>query len=89
MENASYPEGMCAEANAIGAMVASGGRTIVEVLTVADGDLVTTCCGGCRQKIREFAAAETPIHAAGTDGVRRTYTLAELLPDSFGPAHLI
>lgn len=88
VENAAFPEGICAEANAIGAMIAAGGHTIIEVLTVSDGDLITTCCGGCRQKIREFAAAETPIHAAGPEGVRRSYTLAELLPDSFGPEHL-
>jgi cytidine deaminase len=88
VENAAYPEGICAEANAVGAMVAAGARTIVELLTVSDGDLVATCCGGCRQKIREFAGADTPIHAAGPEGVRRSYTLAELLPDSFGPDHL-
>ncbi|CAN5704521.1 cytidine deaminase [soil metagenome] len=88
VENAAYPEGICAEANAIGAMVAAGARTIVELLTVSDGDLVATCCGGCRQKIRGFAVSDTPIHAAGPEGVRRSYTLAELLPDSFGPDHL-
>ena len=57
VENASFPEGICAEAAAIGAMVAAGEREIAEVLTVADGDDLTTCCGGCRQRIREFAAA--------------------------------
>jgi len=88
VENASYPEGICAEANAIGAMVAAGARSIVELLTVSDGDLITTCCGGCRQKIREFAGADAAIHAAGPEGVRRSYTLTELLPDSFGPDHL-
>ena len=55
VENASFPEGICAEAAAIGAMVAAGEREIVEVLTVADGERLTTCCGGCRQRIREFA----------------------------------
>ena len=60
VENASFPEGTCAEANAIGAMVAAGEREIVEVLTVADGDGLVTCCGGCRQRIREFAAARRP-----------------------------
>jgi cytidine deaminase len=88
VENASFPEGMCAEAAAIGALVASGEREIVEVLTVADGDRLTTCCGGCRQRIREFARPDTPVHAAGPDGVRRTFTLEELLPGSFGPEHL-
>src|SRR3954453_790142 len=62
VENASYPEGICAEAAAIGAMVAAGEREIVEVLTIADGDGLTTCCGGCRQRIRELARAGTPVH---------------------------
>ena len=88
VENASFPEGICAEAAAIGAMVAAGEREIVEVLTVADGERLTTCCGGCRQRIREFARAGTPVHAAGPEGVRRTFTIEELLPGSFGPEHL-
>jgi cytidine deaminase len=88
VENVALPEGICAEASAIGAMVSAGEHTIVEVLTIANGDQVTTCCGGCRQKIREFAGPGTPIHAAGPDGLRRTFTLAELLPASFGPEHL-
>jgi cytidine deaminase len=88
VENASFPEGICAEAAAIGAMVAAGEREIVEVLTVADGERLTTCCGGCRQRIREFARAGTPVHAAGPEGVRRTFTIDELLPGSFGPEHL-
>lgn len=88
VENASFPEGICAEASAIGAMVSAGEREIVEVLTIADGDRLTTCCGGCRQRLREFAGADTPIHAAGPEGVRRTFTMAELLPESFDGAHV-
>ena len=88
VENASFPEGICAEAAAIGAMVAAGEHEIVAVLTVADGDRLTTCCGGCRQRIREFAGPDTPVYAAGPDGVRRTFTLDELLPGSFGPDNL-
>jgi cytidine deaminase len=88
VENVSFPEGICAEASAIGAMVTAGEREIVEVLTIADGDQVTTCCGGCRQRLAEFAAADTPVHAAGAEGVRRTFTLGELLPAAFGPEHL-
>jgi cytidine deaminase len=87
-ENAAFPQGICAEASAIAAMVTAGEREIVEVLTIAGGDQLTTCCGGCRQKLREFAALDTPVHAAGPDGVRRTFTLGELLPESFGPEHL-
>ena len=88
VENVSFPEGICAEAAAIGAMVTAGESSIVEVLTIADGERVTTCCGGCRQRLAEFASADTPVHAAGPDGIRRTFTLGELLPAAFGPEHL-
>src|SRR5918992_625372 len=83
VENASYPEGICAEAAAIGAMVAAGEHEITEVLTVADGDRLTTCCGGRRHRIREFAAPDVLVHAAGPEGVRQTFTIGELLPASF------
>jgi cytidine deaminase len=88
VENAAYPQGMCAEASAIAAMVSAGERDIVEILTVADSKDLATSCGGCRQKIREFGGADTLIHAAGPEGVRRTFTLDELLPCSFGPEQL-
>ena len=88
VENAAYPQGMCAEASAIAAMVSAGEREIVEILTVADGKDLATSCGGCRQKIREFGGPGTLIHAAGPEGVRRTFTLDELLPCSFGPEQL-
>lgn len=89
VENAAYPQGWCAEASAIGAMVAAGERRIEAILTVCPGDRLGTSCGGCRQKIREFAGPATRIHAAGPGGVRRTYTMDELLPDSFGPENLV
>jgi cytidine deaminase len=88
VENVSYPEGICAEAAAIGAMVTAGEGAIAEVLTIADGELVTTCCGGCRQRLAEFAGPDTPVHAAGPEGIRRSFTLGELLPAAFGPDHL-
>ena len=88
VENAAYPEGACAETGAISAMVAGGHQRIVAVLTVAGGEGISTCCGGCRQRIREFADGDTPIHAAGLEGVRRTFTLDEMLPVSFGPENL-
>ena len=88
VENAAYPEGMCAEASAIAAMASAGEREIDTIVTVCDGDLLATPCGGCRQKIREFATASTVVHAAGPDGIRRTYTMDELLPDGFGPDNL-
>lgn len=88
VENAAYPQGTCAEAGAISAMIAAGEHEIVAVLTVCDGDAIGTCCGGCRQRIREFASAEAVIYAAGPEGVRATFTMSELLPSSFGPEHL-
>jgi cytidine deaminase len=88
VENAAYPEGMCAEASAIGAMASAGERVIDTIVTVCDGEALSTPCGGCRQKIREFATADTVVHAAGPDGIVATYSLAALLPDSFGPENL-
>ena len=88
VENAAYPQGACAEANAIGAMVLSGAARIAEILVIGDGAALCTPCGGCRQRIREFADGATRVHVAGPEGVRKTYTLEQLLPDSFGPEHL-
>ena len=89
VENAAYPESVCAEGGAISAMVSGGGRIIDALVVICDGDMLGTPCGGCRQKIREFADADTMVHAAGPEGVRESYTMAELLPDSFGPEHLL
>ena len=88
VENAAYPQGACAETGAIAAMIAGGGARIAEILVMGDGDLLCTPCGGCRQRIREFAGPQTPVHVAGPEGVRRRFTLAELLPYSFGPDNL-
>ena len=88
VENAAYPQGSCAEAGAIAAMALAGDRRIAEILVIGDGEALCTPCGGCRQRIREFADASTRVHIAGPNGVRRTFTLGELLPESFGPEHL-
>ena len=88
VENAAYPQGACAEAMAIGAMALAGERRIAEILVVGDGEGLCTPCGGCRQRLREFADAATPIHVADTEGVRASFTLGELLPHAFGPEHL-
>jgi xanthosine phosphorylase len=83
VENAAYPEGNCAEASALAAMVAAGERRIVEVLVVAAGERLCTPCGGCRQRLCEFGAPETLVHLCDPGGLRRTVTLGELLPLSF------
>ena len=88
VENAAYPQGMCAEAVAIGHLVAAGGRRIVAVAVVGEGATTLTPCGGCRQKLREFAADDTPVLAGDLHVLRARFTLGELLPHSFGPEHL-
>ncbi|WP_407520133.1 cytidine deaminase [Methylobacterium oryzisoli] len=85
VENAAYPVGTCAEAGAIAAMVAAGGRRIAAILVLGEGDTLVTPCGACRQRVREFAGPDTPVHVAGPEGVRRSFTLETLLPASFGP----
>ncbi len=87
VENASYPEGICAETAAIAAMRMGGGRRIVEIAIVAKGDGIKPC-GGCRQRILEFSDSSTKIHCCNKDGATQSYTMAELLPYSFGPDHL-
>jgi cytidine deaminase len=88
VENAAYPQGACAETGAISAMALAGERRICEILVIGDGDGLCTPCGGCRQRIRELAAPETPVHIAGPEGLRMTLSLADLLPYSFGPENL-
>ncbi len=88
VENAAYPQGLCAEAVALGHLVAAGGRRIVAAVVVGEGTSVVTPCGGCRQKLREFAADDLPIVAADLHSVRARFTLGGLLPHSFGPEHL-
>lgn len=84
VENGAYPQGQCAEASAIGALVAAGGRAIREVAVMADAPLISPC-GGCRQRLAELAGPDTPVHLCGPEGIRRTTTLAELLPLGFDP----
>ena len=85
VENAAYPVGTCAEAGAVAAMVAGGGRRIVAVLVVGPGPRPTMPCGACRQRLREFAGPDVPVHVAGPDGVTASFTLGSLLPEAFGP----
>ena len=88
VENVAYPEGTCAEAGAIAAMVMAGRAEIAEVLVVADGPETIAPCGGCRQKLAEFARPEAVVILAGPEGERARTTLGALLPGAFAPAHL-
>ncbi|WP_299153699.1 cytidine deaminase [uncultured Tateyamaria sp.] len=88
VENVAYPEGTCAEAGAIAAMVADGAREIAEVYVVAGSPMPVTPCGGCRQKLAEFGAGDVRVTMATTGGVQQVMTLAELLPGAFGAAHM-
>jgi homotetrameric cytidine deaminase len=88
VENSAYPQGQCAEASAIGVLVASGRTRVVEVAVIADSDDVCVPCGGCRQRLREFMPLDGTIHLCSASGERRTATLEELLPYSFGPEFL-
>jgi len=88
MENAAYPQGWCAEASALAAMVMAGGKQAKAVLVTGPGPDVITPCGGCRQKLREFAAPDLLIIAGDPSGIKAQWTLDELLPHSFGPEHL-
>jgi len=83
VENASYPQGQCAETSAIGALIAAGHREIVEVAVTAGGMEICPPCGGCRQRLAEFASPDTPVHLGRPDGPRETTTVGELLPLAF------
>ena len=83
VENASYPEGWCAETSAIAAMVAAGECMIAEVVVCAESDAPITPCGGCRQRLAEFGRADTVVRAAGPQGERARWTLGALLPAAF------
>jgi homotetrameric cytidine deaminase len=88
VENAAYPQGQCAEASAIGALVSAGEKRISEVAVVADLADICPPCGGCRQRLSEFASPDTPVHLGRPGGPRRTVTLGELLPLGFDASAL-
>ena len=88
VENAAYPQSQCAEASAIGNLISQGYKNIVEVVVIGSGNKLCSPCGGCRQRLREFAKLDVPIHMCNIDGHIKTSTLGELLPDSFGPENL-
>jgi cytidine deaminase len=83
VENVAYPEGTCAEAGAIAAMIAAGDRRIAEVAVIADSPAPVPPCGGCRQKLAEFAAGDVIVTMATTSGATLAMTVADLLPGAF------
>jgi cytidine deaminase len=88
VENVAYPEGTCAEAGAIAAMVAGGDTIITEVYVVADSPDPVPPCGGCRQKLAEFADASVKVTMATLKGTEKTVTVGDLLPGAFAADHM-
>ena len=88
VENVAYPEGTCAEAGAIAAMIAAGDTRIAELCVIADSPEPVPPCGGCRQKIAEFADQSVVVTLHTTDGLSRAMTVADLLPGVFTAAHM-
>ncbi|WP_193337054.1 cytidine deaminase [Devosia beringensis] len=88
VENAAYPVGNCAEPSAIAAMLAGGAKRIKRIYVTGPGTMPVTPCGGCRQRIREFADLDVEIISHGVDGAPLICTLDQLLPHSFGPEYL-
>ena len=88
VENVSYPEGTCAEAGAIAAMVAAGETVLTEVYVIAGSPMPVSPCGGCRQRLAEFGAGDVRVTMATTAGAEQIMTLAELLPGAFNTDHM-
>lgn len=88
VENVAYPEGTCAEAGAIAAMIAAGDTRIAEIHVIADSPDPVPPCGGCRQKIAEFADLDVKVTMHTVDGASLTLTVAQLLPGQFTAAHM-
>ena len=88
IENVSYPCGSCAEQGAISAMIADGGKKIVEILILGYGKELITPCGACRQRILEFSDSQTLIHLADKEGIKKTFKINELLPYNFNTESL-
>lgn len=88
VENVASPEGTCAEAGAIAAMIAAGETSFIEVAVIADSPDPVPPCGGCRQKLAEFAEKGAFVTMATTDGASKEMTVEELLPGAFSTEHM-
>ncbi len=83
IEVISFPEGWCAETTMLSHYVMDGGGEIAEILVVAEKLEKCSPCGGCRQRLAEFAGADVPLHLCDNSGIVQTVTMRELLPFSF------
>ncbi|MEM8729650.1 MAG: cytidine deaminase [Pseudomonadota bacterium] len=88
VENVAYPEGTCAEAGALAAMIAGGDTEVIEAYVVADSPSPVPPCGGCRQKLAEFGAVGTPVTLATVSGAETRLTIGDLLPGAFDAGHM-
>ena len=88
VENVAFPEGTCAEAGAIAAMVTAGDKRIKEAYIVADSPSPVPPCGGCRQKIAEFAEPDVVVTLATCNGQEKQYRISDLLPGVFTAEHM-
>ncbi|WP_298854437.1 cytidine deaminase [uncultured Ruegeria sp.] len=88
VENVAYPEGTCAEAGAIAAMVAAGEQELSEVYVVASSPQPVPPCGGCRQKLAEFGKCDVKVTLATVDGAEFETTIGDLLPGAFDASHM-
>ena len=88
VENIAYPQGWCAETSALAQMLSHGQRRLLAVAVYAESEQLIVPCGGCRQRLSEFAGAEALIYSCGAEGIRRQFTLAELLPHGFASLKL-
>jgi cytidine deaminase len=88
VENVAYPEGTCAEAGAIAAMIAAGETEILEAYVIADSPAPVPPCGGCRQKLAEFAKGDVTVTLATTEGIETAMKVSDLLPGAFGRDHM-
>lgn len=88
VENVAYPEGTCAEAGAIAAMIAAGETEITEAYVIADSPAPVPPCGGCRQKLAEFAEGDVTVTLATTEGIETAMKVSDLLPGAFGRDHM-
>lgn len=83
IEIASYPEGWCAETSALSHYVMAGGGHITDIAVIAEKMARVTPCGGCRQRLAEFAGPDTRLHLCDNDGVMETVRFGDIFPRGF------